>query len=347
MAISRSAGASLLRAPDGQDTPLLGRLDPQSWWAAELLRTPRVRLAGASELELLSRFAHPERVRAMPWAAFWAGRYGPRGWQPAGALSWSTDACELPPDPRLDFHFAALPRSLERAPWIAPPELLAELGATISGLAPDLGAPAPELRRLERAPSCPAWRRPRPALFLGRGVERDRFPLLACDGSIAPEAIDRLSVLARPPGVARPPLPLPAEPAPEAGRGEWLPGVRLVHPRLVWAMQQVANRFPHRGIYLVSGYRPESSGSQHALGRALDIQVMGIAKERVFALCRELEHVACGYYPHHEFIHFDVRDGGARHPMWIDASLPGEPAQYVDAWPGVVDGGALAHQGER
>jgi hypothetical protein len=36
-----------------------------------------------------------------------------------------------------------------------------------------------------------------------------------------------------------------------------------------------------------------------------------------------------------------VRRPGSGHPIWIDVSAPGEPSRYVDAWPGVIDGGAL------
>jgi hypothetical protein len=183
----------------------------------------------------------------------------------------------------------------------------------------------------------------RPVSFVRYGAESDRFSLLRCDGSVGAEALDHLSVMIRPVGVARPELPLPEIPNQEASDvGEWVPSIKLVHPRLVWLVQQIANAFPHRAIYVVSGYRPGEHEGLHSQGRAIDLQVMGVADDRLYKLCRSLQDVGCGYYPNHPFVHVDVRRPGTGNAYWIDDSAPGEPSHYVDGWAGVESGGAFA-----
>lgn len=195
------------------------------------------------------------------------------------------------------------------------------------------------------------WRcRRRPVLFIRYGGQNDRIPLVRCDGAVEPGALDRLSILARPPEVPDP-GELPDEPDPDAWErsGEWLPRVKLVNPRLIWVLQKIADAFPHRAIYIYSGYRPhkekpggEGHQSKHSEGRAMDIQVHGIRNESLFQFCRKLDDVGCGYYPNSKFVHVDVRRPGTGHAFWIDISGPSEPSHYVDSWPGVVDHGALA-----
>jgi len=199
------------------------------------------------------------------------------------------------------------------------------------------------------APPVPRWKcRRRPVTFVRLGAERDSFALVRCEGTVAPEALDRLSIIARAMNAPRPEGLLPDEPDPSLlAEGEWIPGVRIVHPRLLWAMQRLADEFPWRTIYIYSGYRPgaevkaTSHASRHASGRALDMSVLGVPNEEVFKACRKLHDVGCGFYPNSKFIHVDVRGPGTGHPFWIDASKPGEPPDYVDAWPGVVEGGGL------
>jgi hypothetical protein len=194
------------------------------------------------------------------------------------------------------------------------------------------------------------WRcRRRPVLFIRHGSENDRFSLVRCNGAVEPGAVDRLSIIARPPEVPDP-GELPDEPDPQAWEkgGEWLPRVKLVNPRLVWLLQKIADAFPFRAIYIYSGYRPhrdKASGqghhSLHGDGRAMDIQVHGIPNEALFKLCRTLDDVGCGYYPNSKFVHVDVRKPGTGHAFWVDISGPSEPSRYVDSWPGVVERGAL------
>lgn len=195
------------------------------------------------------------------------------------------------------------------------------------------------------------WRcRRRPVLFIRYGGQSDRFSLVRCSGAVEPGAVDRLSILARPPEVPDPGA-LPDEPDPDAWEkgGEWLPRVKLVNPRLLWVLQKIADAFPHRAVYVYSGYRPhrEKPGGQghqsmHGEGRAMDIQVHGVRNESLFQFCRKLEDVGCGFYPNSKFVHVDVRRPGTGHAFWVDISGPGEPSHYVDSWPGVVDHGALA-----
>ena len=123
--------------------------------------------------------------------------------------------------------------------------------------------------------------------------------------------------------------------------------MRLMHPRLLWLLQRIADEFPWRSLYIYSGYRPGpdqpptgTHGSYHWHGRALDLSVAGIANEELFQLCRDLPDVGCGYYPHKRFVHIDVRPRGFGTVFWIDAAQPGAPARYVSHWPGVVDEGA-------
>ncbi|MEZ4299702.1 MAG: D-Ala-D-Ala carboxypeptidase family metallohydrolase [Polyangiaceae bacterium] len=193
------------------------------------------------------------------------------------------------------------------------------------------------------------WRcRRRPVTFVRFQGQSDRFNLVRCNGSIEPGAIDRLSIVARPPDVPDP-GELPDEPDADSWEnGEWLPRVKLIHPRLVWVLQKIADAFPYRAMYVYSGYRPhrdKANGGHHSMhgeGRAMDIQVHGVRNESLFAFCRKLDDVGCGYYPNSKFVHVDIRKPGTGHAFWIDISGPGEPSQYVDSWPGVIEHGALA-----
>jgi len=195
------------------------------------------------------------------------------------------------------------------------------------------------------------WRcRRRPVLVSRTGGESDRFELVRCDSSMAPEALDRLSILARPADIERPIGLLPDEPDPVAWEKsrEWTPGVRVLHPRLVWALQQIADAFPYKAILLFSGYRPlaevnDSSGhkSLHASGRALDIAVHKIDNEELMRVCSKLRGIGCGFYPHNKFVHIDVRRAEPGDAIWVDSSNPGEPAKYELDYPGLIERGRL------
>ncbi len=201
-------------------------------------------------------------------------------------------------------------------------------------------APEPEALSVSMRGPCPKWRAPR-AVTLARydGAEEISLPLLDCDGGVAPDAIDVVSVLSRAPGVTRPELPLPFEPSADAGPGEWLPHVKLVDPRLIWALAQVAQAFPRRTLYIMSGYRQNGHTGFHGKGKAIDLFVYGVPNEQLFGLCRGLHDVGCGFYPNNKFVHIDVRPYGTDRVLWVDDSLPGTPSHYLDGFEGVLEPG--------
>jgi hypothetical protein len=185
------------------------------------------------------------------------------------------------------------------------------------------------------------------------GSDSATFSLAKCDGAAIPASIDQLSVLARPGAV-----PKPKDAIAGAGKGrgvELSPGVRRIDPRLVERLELVVDHFrgaaspaaPARArelknasvsrVTLVSGYRPRSSGSYHATGRALDFRIDGVKNEQIVAFCKTLPDTGCGYYPNSMFVHMEVRDRGTGHVAWIDASHPGEPPRYVSSWPESAD----------
>jgi hypothetical protein len=335
-----------------------GPLTPTAWFGAALEGKQRYELGSSS---LLARYRDPELERA-PWSPriFWSGDYGFKRWQRWASLAMQPGACAPPEVLREPL------ASYSAAPFAGAPDLrgfLARFGKRLA--APELVPleadgldvlptwlldqplpPEPLYLDVEASEPCAPWKQPRPVTIARYGAEQDTFTLTECDGSVSSEAVDRLSILARPVGVARPELPLPPEPDETAPNGEWVPGIKLVHPRLVWALQQISAAFPWKRIYLMSGYRPEAGTSRHAHGRALDLFIMGVPNERVLAVCRKLEDIGCGYYPNNLFVHVDVRPRGSKHPLWVDTARPGEPSRYVDSWPGIIEGGALADAGE-
>ncbi|WP_437322090.1 YcbK family protein [Sorangium sp. So ce385] len=200
-----------------------------------------------------------------------------------------------------------------------------------------------------------------PVLSMDRsGIEPERLELVDCKGKPREEARRALSLLARPWGTPRPTLDGERAAAPKAeaaGRkrrpagdkrgaasgkasgasavhaGEVAPGVRLLDPGLLTRIDALARRYPGRLVSLVSGYRPQSQGSLHQTGRALDLRIAGVRNDELAAACRALADTGCGYYPNSSFVHVDVRAPGTGTVSWIDASGPGEVPRYVAAWP--------------
>lgn len=179
------------------------------------------------------------------------------------------------------------------------------------------------------------------AVEVARGSEVEKLTLKKCDGTFAPNAIEHLSVLVRPPGTDKPTASyddLAKKKGPEIAKG-----IRRVDPRLVDRLQLIVDHFAKKGstqkIDVVSGYRPASQGSMHQSGRAMDFRLDGIDNEKVIAFCKTLEDTGCGYYPNSKFVHVDVREPGSGHVSWIDASGPGESPKYVTEWPPKVDKG--------
>lgn len=340
------------------------------------LYTFRLDDPSVARLDLLRSFLDAEVERPGPFRRYVSGRFGqwndkpwmPLQWRPLknlsesqdpegerGAASTSDVAEHLPAIASLPLGFSSVgaaeplrltpevPISWATMETYDPLPFLATTGSTLKSNGYDsLWAP--------KAKPVVDWRcRRRPVRFVRGTGEQDVFPLVRCDGSVAPEALDRLSLMMRPPNVERPTSGLlPDEPDAEAAaRGEWIAEVRLANPRLLWAIQRIADAFPWRAIYVYSGYRPgalvagTSHHSLHSAARAVDIQVHGIPNTKVFEVCRLLDDVGCGFYPNSKFVHVDVRRPGTGHAVWIDASGPGEPPRYVDAWPGVLAKGGF------
>jgi len=168
-----------------------------------------------------------------------------------------------------------------------------------------------------------------------RGPEVERFELVKCDGSIAPGALEHLSILVRPGSAPRPTATideLSKKPGPDIAKG-----VRRVDPRLVQRLAAVVDRFSNPGtptkMSVISGFRPTSIGSMHATGRAIDFRIEGVKNDDVIAFCKTLDDTGCGFYPNSSFVHLDVREKGIGRVNWIDASGPGESPRYVPVWP--------------
>lgn len=167
-----------------------------------------------------------------------------------------------------------------------------------------------------------------------RGPEIQKMELMTCEGAPAPLAVEQLSILIRPGSAARPTTPV-ADLAKKKGP-ELAPGIRRVDTRLVERIQAVVDHFAKHGptkLSIISGYRPTSVGSMHSSGRAIDFRMEGVKNEDVVAFCKTLGDTGCGFYPNSSFVHIDVRDPGAGHVAWIDASGPGETPRYVSQWP--------------
>ncbi|APR81957.1 Histone H1 [Minicystis rosea] len=195
------------------------------------------------------------------------------------------------------------------------------------------------------------------------GLEGQSLTLVDCHDKPLDKADEALSVLARPWGAAKPThvaaakhaktasatLSKGSRKAPElagiadpSGKAtldpakaavEIAPGVKLLDKGLLTRVAAIAKHFPNRPISLVSGYRPQSRGSLHQLGRALDLRVAGVTNEELVAFCKTLRDTGCGYYPNSSFIHVDVRNPGTGTVTWIDTSGPGDAPNYVTRWP--------------
>ncbi len=307
-------------------------------------------------VDLLLAFRDASIERLGPLRVYTLGRYGRWKNAPWFELAWGDEHAGLEPQPLGDDSSVTLDeRSLDIVgdrDWLklfdpVRPPIFDSTGPSLE--TDGFG----NVFRLPPVKPIVDWRcRRRPVTFVRYGAENDRFDLVRCDGSTAPFALDRLSVLARPPEAARPTDGLlPDEPDEAAWNlhHEWVDGVRIMHPRLLWALQKLSDAFPWKAVYIYSGYRPlaevhDGSGhmSLHAMGRAIDISFYGVSNEDLFKACRDLPDVGCGFYPHAPFVHVDVRRAHSGQAFWVDDSAPGEPAHYVDGWPGVVENGALS-----
>lgn len=319
-------------------------LTSTTWVSHYLLENQRVTLEEDAITLALEPFQRPWVAGLTDVGWFERGRYGARLWQARWSLNWNDLACDPAPNaltPWLDASHSSddvhddrqlgeLAGQSAFAAWtFTEPASIRLSDPALSVVL----APEPTAVAIVPTRNCPAYKNPAAVTLIRTDGEHDRLRLLECDGSVSADTLDRLSTLLRPRGVARPELPLPSEPN-AARPGEWVDGVKLAHPRLIWVLQRVAQAFPWRAIYIVSGYRRDSHG-YHPRGRAADIFVHGIDNAVLFGFCRTLNDVGCGYYPNNKFVHLDVREFGSKHPSWVDIAEPGKPSEYVDQWPGV------------
>jgi len=225
------------------------------------------------------------------------------------------------------------PRTVARRASLRPEGTAATANMDAAKLPPLPGARG-KTARAQPSPKKPCVRDPI-AVARVSGTEEDRFALTRCDGSPAPQALEHLSIMARPGSAARPEKTI-AELVKAKGT-TIAPGIRRLDPRLVERLQLVVDHFakPSKAVKmtLVSGYRPTSTGSYHATGQALDFRLDGTTNEALVTFCKTLPDTGCGYYPNSSFIHLDVRAPGTGHVAWIDASGPGEAPRYVASWP--------------
>ncbi len=151
--------------------------------------------------------------------------------------------------------------------------------------------------------------------------ESDTLLLRGVDGAPGADALDRLSLLARPRGTDAPATI-------DTESDEWIaPGIRRLHAGLLPLLARLAEHFPGRALEIVSGYRPSArSGSRHRFGRALDLRVEGVSIEEIRALLDDEPHAGIGVYPTSGFVHLDVRSERVR---WVDESGPGEATHVV------------------
>lgn len=168
--------------------------------------------------------------------------------------------------------------------------------------------------------------------------ERRRLSLTHCDGRPHRDALDALSILARPRGVDRP----SGEDRRAAPDDEHVaPNIRRLHPGLLTRLQALADRWPDKRIEIVSGYRPGARRtSRHHHARALDLRVAGIPRATVSRFARTLDKTGVGYYPNSVFTHIDVRH---RNAYWVDRSGPGEAPDY-GPWPRRREERAAIHE---
>jgi peptidase M15-like protein len=314
-------------------------LTETAWLVDRVGQNRRFDLGSDSLLGLLERFVEPARNRAPEWRSFWHGRFGQNNFLMYPKLVWLGGVAEVGSAGEASLETAESSWSFE----LRAPEQIQPFDISHADVLPDwsldVQAPEPDFFGINQRQYCPRWKSPHPVSVVRYdGQEYTRMALVDCQGAIAPDALDRLSVLARPPATPKPDMPLPLEPDEDAPGGEWLPRVKLLHPRLIWAVQKIAEAFPNRSIFIMSGYRRDAHSSYHQKGRALDLYVTGVENEDLFRYCHTLSDVGCGFYPNSKFVHVDVRPYGTHRVAWVDISQPGAPSEYVTSWPGILAG---------
>jgi hypothetical protein len=160
-----------------------------------------------------------------------------------------------------------------------------------------------------------------------RNLEQAELVLSLCTDQPNLEALDELSILARPQGTDRPTSINSPSDEFVADR------IKRLDPRLLSRLQAIADRWPGHRIHIVSGYRPTArDGSRHRHAQALDIEVQGVPKEELVAFAKTIPGTGVGFYPNSVLTHIDVREQSY---AWVDVSAPGEGARYTAK--GLVD----------
>jgi hypothetical protein len=321
-------------------------LTETAWLVDRVGKNRRFDLGSDSLLGLLAHFVEPARNRAPEWRSFWHGRFGRNNFLLHPKLVWLGSEAEVAEVAAVGGSAGEPNFEAAEGSWrfeLRGPEQIQPFDISRAEVLPDwsldVQAPEPDFWGITQRQYCPRWKSPRPVSVVRYdGAEYTRMALVDCQGAIAADALDRLSVLARPPATPKPEMPLPLEPDEDAPGGEWLPRVKLLHPRLIWAVQKIAEAFPNRSIFIMSGYRRDAHSSYHQKGRALDLYVTGVDNADLFRYCHTLSDVGCGFYPNSKFVHVDVRPYGTHRVAWVDISEPGARSEYVTSWPGILAG---------
>lgn len=106
--------------------------------------------------------------------------------------------------------------------------------------------------------------------------------------------------------------------------------VRMIHPRLMRLLPQIADRFGGRRIVILSGYRLHRRGSaegrsRHALGQAADLRVEGVPSSQLYQFCQTLGNVGCGHAPRANYVHVDVRPAPVHWVYTARSGSAGDP----------------------
>jgi uncharacterized protein YcbK (DUF882 family) len=196
-------------------------------------------------------------------------------------------------------------------------------------LTPSMASASTHSEKVHRTARVDSQTCAKPAVEIVAGPESATMSLERCDGQAIQASVDKLSVLARPVGTAKP--------KEIASKGaEVGPGIRRLDDRIAERLEAVADHFRKDGeatrIVIVAP-KSRSAGSYHASGRAIDFRIEGADSDAVAAFCKTVQDTGCGFYPNEGFVHLDVRDAGTGHVSWIDISKAGEAPKYVSAWP--------------
>ena len=246
-----------------------------------------------------------------------------------------------PPGPRAPLVASVVPRSeasgtlepassepSERTPIPPAPSERSEPAPIATVREPAPSEPGTERPHAEAAPVGPAGVEPvatsarppsgdrRVRMIRGDGEDREEVEIVLVDseGQPDPAGLEALSILARPPGAARPSAEELASHRDDLG---WVASsLRRLHPALLLRLEQIRRAYPGRTIELISGLRSDGAeSSRHRSGRALDLRVAGVPSAELDALLRSMPETGVGLCPASDLVHLDIR---AQSAHWID-----------------------------